>query len=101
MLKVLIVVVSLTLLGAASTTPLDDYVNAPDVHYRYELIKTYEQTGTGCRVFVLNMTSQKWKDETFVVNPVWWHYVVVSVPPRVLRPDAAFLFIQGGSQGES
>lgn len=83
-------------ISAFTATPLDDYVNRPDPFYKYELIKTYEQTGY--KVFVLNMTSQKWMDESFVKNPIWWHYVVVSVPDKVIRTDAAFLFIQGGSQ---
>lgn len=59
--------------GTSDATPLDDYVNMPDPHYNYELIQTYTQVGY--KVYVLNMTSQKWKDETFVRNPIWWHYV--------------------------
>lgn len=43
-----------------SQTPLDDYVNTPDSHYTYKLIKTYSQTGY--TLFILNMTSQKWQD---------------------------------------
>jgi hypothetical protein len=41
-------------------TPLDDYVNTPDPHYRYELIKTYQLEGYN--LYILNMTSQKWYD---------------------------------------
>ncbi len=41
-------------------TPLDDYVNAPDPHYKYDLLHTYKQTGYS--LYVLNMTSQKWYD---------------------------------------
>lgn len=58
-------------------TPLDDYVNTPDPHFNYTLIQTY--TRVGYKVYVLNMTSQKWKDETFVVNPIWWHYVSFKI----------------------
>ena len=39
-------------------TPLDDYVNAPDPHYGYELIKTYNMTGY--TLYILNLTSQMW-----------------------------------------
>jgi PhoPQ-activated pathogenicity-related protein len=77
------------------SSPLDDYVNAPDSHYKYELIKTYELVGY--KLYVLNMTSQKWLDETIVSNPVWWHYLSITVPDEIERPDAAFVFIDGGS----
>jgi hypothetical protein len=46
--------------GYLSATPLDDYVKAPDPHFNYELIKTYEMDGY--KLFILNMTSQKWLD---------------------------------------
>ncbi len=44
----------------AVATPLDDYVKAPDPHYKYELIKVYELEGY--TLYVLNLTSQKWLD---------------------------------------
>ena len=44
----------------AYCTPLDDYVNMPDPHYKYELIKTYVMPGY--KLYILNMTSQKWLD---------------------------------------
>lgn len=43
-----------------SSTPLDDYVYAPDPNYGYELIQTYKQTGY--TLYILNFTSQKWLD---------------------------------------
>lgn len=76
------------------STPLDDYVNQPDSHFKYELIKTYELEGY--KLFILNMTSQKWLDETLVQNPIWWHFLCVTVPDQIIRPDAAFLLIDGG-----
>ena len=45
------------------TTPLDDYVSAPDVHYGYELIQTYNMTGY--TLYILNFTSQMWLDGKF------------------------------------
>jgi hypothetical protein len=47
-------------LAYVSSTPLDDYVNAPDDHYGYQLIKTYNMTGY--TLYILNLTSQKWLD---------------------------------------
>ena len=48
-----------------NTTPLDDYVFAPDSNYGYELIKTYKETGY--TLYILNFTSQKWYDGKYKV----------------------------------
>lgn len=52
-------------------TPLDDYVNTPDSNYKYDLIYTYEQAGY--KLYILNMTSQRWQDgiQTFYFNCVF------------------------------
>ena len=84
------------LTNGINSTPLDDYVNEPDPHYSYQLIQTY--TEVGYKVYVLNMTSQKWMDETYVTNPIWWHYLVVTIPDKITRPDAGLVLIDGGSQ---
>lgn len=63
----------LACISSLYATPLDDYVNTPDPHYQYTLLQTYQLTGA--KVYVFNMTSQKWLDETIVKNPIWWHYV--------------------------
>lgn len=75
-------------------TPLDDYVNTPDPHYKYDLIKTYEMTGY--KIYILNMTSQKWLDETVVKNPIWWHFLCITIPDKIVRSDAAFMVISNG-----
>lgn len=76
-------------------TPLDDYVNTPDPHYKYELLKSYEMPGFN--LYVLNLTSQKWLDETIVSNPIWWHFLSITIPNNLTRPDASFILIDGGS----
>lgn len=85
---------ALALIGKAFSTPLDDYVNEPDPHYNYTFIKIQQEVGF--KVYVLNMTSQKWMDETYVKNPIWWHYVNIIVPDKLTRPNAAIVFIDGG-----
>lgn len=75
-------------------TALDRYVQAPDSHYSYELVRTIE--GEGYTGHVLKMTSQKWLTEKEVNQPVWWHWLTVVVPD-VVRHDEALLFIGGGS----
>lgn len=78
-----------------ASTPLDDYVNAPDPHFKYELIKTYDLTGF--KLYILNMTSQKWQDESVVTNPIWWHFLCVTIPDKIQITDAAALWIDGGN----
>lgn len=53
-------IVAFLTLNCVRSTPLDDYVFAPDPHYGYELIQTYEMTGY--TIYVLNLTSQMWLD---------------------------------------
>ena len=74
-------------------TPLDDYVNQPDSHYGYTLLTTYKQDGYS--LYILNFTSQKWLDETVTTNPIWWHFLCVTIPDKIIRSDAAFLLIDG------
>ena len=51
------------LLKTPNAEPLDDYVFAPDPNYKYELLRTYNLNDYD--VYILNMTSQKWKDGWF------------------------------------
>ena len=90
----LVIIVLFAVALVANSTPLDDYVNTPDSHFSYKLIKTYNMVGY--KLYVLNMTSQKWLDETIVSNPIWWHYLVVTIPDKITRPDAGLLLIDDG-----
>ena len=91
-------------------TPLDDYVNTPDPVYGWKRLQTYPQpTYT---FYVLNMTSQQWFDGTgiflsdalltihrsdsFSTQPIWWHYVTITVPRNMRRRRTAFLLIGDG-----
>ena len=42
-------------------TPLDDYVKAPDDNYRYSVVNTI--AGVGYTDYVLDMTSQSWRNK--------------------------------------
>lgn len=41
----------LACINCINSTPLDDYVNTPDPHYEYELVKVYEAIGAKVRSF--------------------------------------------------
>ncbi|WAQ96729.1 APRA-like protein [Mya arenaria] len=75
-------------------TPLDDYVNKPDPTYKYDILETFG--GPGYTLYNINMTSQTWKPD-IQSQPVWWHYLSVTVPDKLDLGNAGFLFIDGGS----
>lgn len=95
----LVLIFLLALTGNAFTTPLDDYVNEPDPHYNYTLITTQQEVDF--KVYIINMTSQKWMDETYVKSPIWWHYVSLIVPEKLTRPNAGIVVIDGGANSDS
>ncbi|KAK3579248.1 hypothetical protein CHS0354_033325 [Potamilus streckersoni] len=88
----------LTIISNGHGTPLDDYVYAPDDHYNYQEIASFR--GPDYTMYTYNMTSQKWKDESILNHPVWWHYLTITMPDKVVF-DTAFLFIDGGSNDDS
>lgn len=65
------------------STPLDDYVNEPDSHYKWSVMD-YTLSGSDFNGdfvgHVLNMTSQKWLDESVVDRPIWTHALVIIEP---------------------
>lgn len=81
-------------ISAVNLAPLDDYVNEPDDHFKYELVKTYDMEEY--KIYVINMTSLKWLNESFVESPVWWHWLNIIVPNKIVRPEVGFLWIDGG-----
>jgi hypothetical protein len=34
--------------------------------------------------------------DTVTDHSIWWHYLCISVPHKFVRPNTAFLFIDGG-----
>ena len=75
-------------------TALDRYVAAPDPSYRYELIKTIP--GEGYAAYVLEMTSQRWRDPAEVDRPLWKHWLTVIEPEQVAT-GTGLLIVGGGS----
>ncbi|CAF1001048.1 unnamed protein product [Adineta steineri] len=88
------IIVSFLCVSQIESTPLDDYVHAPDPNYGWIVIRTYEQPDYV--LYILNFTSQKWLDETVTDHPIWWHYLCISVPHKLTRPNSAFMIIDGG-----
>lgn len=74
-------------------TTLDDYVTAPDENYSYSLVNTI--TARGYTAYVLEMTSQSWRNETEVDRTLWKHWLVIIKPDNAAG-DKALLWISGG-----
>lgn len=89
-----LLIFALTLAAAPKQTALDRYIAAPDPNFKWELVKTIE--GKGFKAYVLDMTSQKWRDEKEVDKPIWKHWVTIY-KPDVIKTSTGFLFIAGGS----
>ncbi|MBI4556248.1 MAG: PhoPQ-activated pathogenicity-related family protein [Candidatus Hydrogenedentes bacterium] len=77
-------------------TSLDRYVAAADSNYSYKLVNTIK--GEGVTTYVLEMTSQSWRNPKEVDRPLWTHWVVIAKPDKVSH-STGLLFIGGGRNG--
>ena len=73
---------------------LDRFIGARDLSYKYELVRTIP--GQAYTVYVLHLTSQKWRSAAEVNHPIWKHWLTI-VKPETVRGTTGFLFIAGGS----
>ena len=79
-------------------TVLDDYVKKPDANYRYSLKDTIK--GKGYTAYVLDMTSQSWRNGLEVDRTLWRHWLTIIKPDKV-RSDIGLLWINGGSNNDA
>ncbi|MBI2425617.1 MAG: PhoPQ-activated pathogenicity-related family protein [Candidatus Hydrogenedentes bacterium] len=82
---------------AARPTSLDTYAHAEDGAFAYKLESTVEDNGF--KMYVIDLTSQKWRTEGEVSLSVWKHWMTIYVPP-VVESATALLFIGGGDNGD-
>ncbi|XP_054830457.1 autocrine proliferation repressor protein A-like [Eublepharis macularius] len=81
---------------------LDEFVNLLDPHYSYTVLEKktfnflYDFT-----VITINMTSQKWLDESEVDKPVWSHNLTIYVPKTRKVEKSCLLFIRPDKKDES
>ena len=78
-------------------TALDRYVAQRDSVYGWKLVST--MPGEGYKVFVLELTSQRWRTEAEVDRPVWKHWLTIVKPDQV-KNSKALLYIGGGSNND-
>eukprot|EP01065_Artemidia_motanka_P051275 TRINITY_DN89_c0_g3_i2.p1 TRINITY_DN89_c0_g3~~TRINITY_DN89_c0_g3_i2.p1 ORF type:complete len:510 (+),score=210.59 TRINITY_DN89_c0_g3_i2:70-1599(+) len=93
---------ALALLAAAavtSATPLDDYVSKDDGYFKWHATNQTVKMLSGATGHIINVTSQKWLDESRAVGPngaLWTHQALVVVPKNLKVTDRAFIWITGG-----
>lgn len=65
----------------SAATALDDYVAFPDSNYSYVQVGDSEfDLFTLSSGYILELTSQAWRDSTEVNHVLWKHYVTIVVP---------------------
>lgn len=77
-----------------ASTVLDEYVNAPDDAYAWQVVATH--AGEAVDTVVIDLVSQHWLTPDQVDRTEWRHWLVAAVPKNATS-DAALLFIGGGS----
>eukprot|EP01116_Phalansterium_solitarium_P018307 TRINITY_DN4813_c0_g1_i1.p1 TRINITY_DN4813_c0_g1~~TRINITY_DN4813_c0_g1_i1.p1 ORF type:complete len:334 (+),score=96.50 TRINITY_DN4813_c0_g1_i1:25-1002(+) len=92
---------TLILVCGVQGTPLDDYVNAPDPTFKWELISSYRSV-LGYTAHFVNVTSQTWLTAADSSHPVWWHLLEVCIPDFLDKSvsSTAFLYIDAGSNDQ-
>lgn len=80
--------------ASTKQTALDRYIAAPDPDYKWTLNSTIN--GKGYKAYVLELTSQAWRNEKEVDKPVWKHWLTV-IRPETVNYNTGFLFITGGN----
>lgn len=80
--------------AAVKPTALDAYVHAPDNHYHYEFIQ--ETHHAGYTLYLLQMTSQKWRSSSEVNRTLWQHWITIYRPSQV-KSTTGMLLITGYS----
>ncbi|MGB2807001.1 MAG: efflux RND transporter permease subunit [Sedimentisphaerales bacterium] len=90
MLALLVIVAPQLVFGTA----LDDYVKKPDASYKYSLVNTIE--GKGYTAYVIDMTSQSWRNKKEVDRTLWKHWLTIIKPDKI-KSDMGLLWINGGS----
>lgn len=83
---------------ASPQTALDDYVQAMDPAFDYELVS--EENFPGYTVYQLRLTSQTWRSAAEVDHTLWQHWLTLVVPVNA-RSNTALLIVTGGSNTSS
>lgn len=82
---------------ASPKTALQDYVNTPDPAFDFRLITTLKQTDAS--IYILLLTSQSWRTNEDLNQPLWQHQLSVVVPNTIFS-RTGMMFINGGDNDD-
>lgn len=90
---------------SAKATALDDYITAPDSNYSFVQVGSSSfDFSTLTRGYVLELTSQAWRDSSEVDRVVWKHWVTIVVPEwdwlLGQTKDTALIVIANGNSAD-
>lgn len=79
-----------------SSSPLFQYVNAPDPAFSYSINDT--KSVLGYTMYSIHLVSQQWLNDTETRPSIWTHWLNVCVPDNPLPNNSlGFLYINGGA----
>ena len=86
---------------ASPSTPLDEYVEKDDPNYVFYHTSTRHKEGYS--VFVIDMTSQRWRLPAEVDRTLWVHELLIVVPwfTHSGNQNTALLIVNGGTNSAS
>jgi PhoPQ-activated pathogenicity-related protein len=84
-------------LVTAGETALDRYVAKPDKTYAWKIVG--QSPGMGGTHIIVDLKSQTWRSPKEVNRTVWQHWLNIVRPEKPVS-NIAFLFIDGGSNGD-
>ncbi|MBX3415675.1 MAG: putative Ig domain-containing protein [Pirellulales bacterium] len=87
--------VAMTVFAPGERTVLDDFVNAIDPAYNWDLRSRIR--GDGVTKYSLLVTSGTWRTAAELNQPLWQHWLNIYVPDNLRRTEV-LLFIDGGSR---
>lgn len=85
--------------AAAMAAPIDDYVNKDDGQFSWFDTNQTVKMLSGATGYILNVTSQKWLNESMAVGPngaIWTHQALVIVPKDLKVKNRGMIWITGG-----
>lgn len=91
-----ILILGINCIGWDEKNALDEYVWKDDGHYSYQILDSYRSVSNESTIYLLNMTSQKWLDDSFSDSSIWWHFMGIAVPDNIELKDGILLYNDAG-----
>ncbi|KAI3379159.1 hypothetical protein SNEBB_001484 [Seison nebaliae] len=71
---------------------LENYVFKKDLNFQWSMERKY--TLPGRDIYILNITSQKWLNESLITPALWQHYAYVAVPHNIEIKHTVLIYME-------